>query len=443
MKSILLILFKNTSVLDFSVPVLLKIRQHNPSVKITVLYCHLGRRRILRKGVFYDRVFRENDITQCDLLDLATGPWKPVAKFLRLFIQNSKWDTKSQTAMPSVIRRLHGKLARPLRWLEGRIIGSIDIALGLGRIKPDTVLYDLRNFAFDHRVHAGASGIRESIDAFILRTRPRVFFLPHAPHGSTTDVFVAPPITGSHLPENFEYWTTSQGEDPETLLPQQPEKIQYIGYPGLDSEWLSRFKNRPGDGKCLRILFITRKVATQEAPTKDPYVLEEKEFERLIGMLSNALSECDIRAELIIKPHPSNDFSKIGKRFLQGKFERITVSFEPIYHELDRCDLVCSVYSTILLVPVAAGLPVFLFHSTVQDVVNRHELFKSLYTGLRYYIRTEEDLMRALMEHKAYQAARSGDNDPSPPWAGDIAHVRSHYPDGATTTCVSRLQGLE
>jgi hypothetical protein len=229
------------------------------------------------------------------------------------------------------------------------------------------------------------------------------------------------------------------------MLPRQTEKIRYSGYPGMDSDWLNRFRNSPGE-RNLRILFITRKIEPYRGegiPTNDPFALDEREFERLIGMLSNALSECGVRAEVTIKPHPSNDFSKIRRRFLRGNFKRIDISFEPIYYELERCDLVCSVYSTTLLVPVAAGLPVFLFHSKVQDVVNRHEVFERLYTGLRYYIRTQDDLARAFKEHQAYRVARRKSESVPRPWAGDIEHVRSFFPDGATSECLSGLRALD
>ena len=69
--TILLMITKNTSTLDYAVPLFWKIRQQYPGARLAVLYCALSRRTLLRNSSFYSGFFQRHGIAEYDLANFA------------------------------------------------------------------------------------------------------------------------------------------------------------------------------------------------------------------------------------------------------------------------------------------------------------------------------------------------------------------------------------
>jgi hypothetical protein len=114
---------------------------------------------------------------------------------------------------------------------------------------------------------------------------------------------------------------------------------------------------------------------------------------------------------------------------------RWRITHESIYAEVPRCDLVVSLYSTTLLIPAMAGIPVILLHSRIQDVIHEWEEMKRLYAGLHYYLADPDSLPAVMREVVSGLAAAA----PAAIGEADVRHLREFYPDGALDCCLSRL----
>src|SRR2546430_64 len=66
---ILQIVIKNTSTMDFTLPLLWKIRQEAPRTKVSILYCVSDKRQIVRDGSYFSDFFKQSDIAEYDFGD--------------------------------------------------------------------------------------------------------------------------------------------------------------------------------------------------------------------------------------------------------------------------------------------------------------------------------------------------------------------------------------
>ena len=77
--------------------------------------------------------------------------------------------------------------------------------------------------------------------------------------------------------------------------------------------------------------------------------------------------------ELVIKPHPSNDFQEVRELIAESGLSRWRVEQDSIYATIDESDFIISMYSTAQFIPAMAGLPVMLLHSTTQSILHQEE----------------------------------------------------------------------
>ena len=172
-------------------------------------------------------------------------------------------------------------------------------------------------------------------------------------------------------------------------------------------------------------------------PAVDAFILDYAEFSYYLNLVGTALKNAGVDIELIVKPHPSNDFQALKDVFSESGIPNWRITHEPVYALLPECDFVISLYSTVLLIPAMVGIPVVLLSSRTQSVVHREDTMKQLYTGLRFYLENPEDLPLRLKEviELASERRRTG----GVVWNGDTEHLRYFYPDGATQRCLELL----
>lgn len=439
-RHILLMVIKNISALDYSLPLLWKIRRADPRARVSVLYCVLSRRKILRRSSFYSRVLGDIGAAEYDFADFLQAPFSLATGLWRRLCGRSSWDSPAYKGFRGGLLRRSGRRAqRVLNWCEGFLAHRVDHARVLTTLDPDVIL-------FDNRGRTEFVG-REHFYEYFERTGKRIFLLPHAPHHTGTTAFTPFDERGEALPNYCEFWMPFLHDRTWEVVPQRREQFRRVGYPGLDAEWLAWLRGNGaaatgepalsvGAGRPLRCLFIIRKFlrpGKKRPAGHDAYIFENEEFARYLRLVREAIAGCGREVELVLKPHPSNDYLSCRRELEASGIARWRITHESVYAEVPRCDLVISLYSTTLLIPAMAGIPVILLHSRIQDEIHQWAEMKELYAGLRYYLAEPERLPETMRE--VVKALDRGEA----PVDADVRHLREFYPDGALHRCLERL----
>ena len=102
--NILFIVQKDTSELDFIVPLVWKIKKDSPSVNMSVLYAVINKKMILRKSTFYSGFFSKHQVAEYDLGDFMFKSLPVLGNYLRRKFTFSYWDDISKTGLCSIIK---------------------------------------------------------------------------------------------------------------------------------------------------------------------------------------------------------------------------------------------------------------------------------------------------------------------------------------------------
>ena len=444
--NILMLVIKNTAALDFVLPLLWKIKQDIPQANVSVLYCTLSRKKILRQSRFYSELLGRCGISQYDLADYLRYPYVALRGLWRRVCSKSNWDSSPWEPrlgqLPGGMRAAH-YIQYSLNRLENFLTRNVIVQQILPLLNPDVVL-------FDNTARTRFYG-RDHVYAYLASVKRKVVLLPHAPHHSSTTAFTPFDEQGEELPEYCEFWMPFKFDRTWERLPEKKSQFAYVGYPGLDTEWLEKF--RPGGhvhsahsaraSRCaepLRCLFIIRRFLPKgqtRTPDVDRFIYDYDEFSHYVTLVATALKKAGTDIELIVKPHPSNDFQALRHVFAESGIPNCRITYDSIYAVLSEVDFVISLYSTTLLIPAMAGIPVVLLHSSTQSVVHQEDIMKELYTGLDFYLDSAEDLPLRLNEviEIASERRRTGRAASN----GDAVHLRYFFPDGATQRCLERL----
>jgi hypothetical protein len=460
MMHILQIVIKNTSTIDFTVPVLIEAKSRRPDVRITVLYCVLDRRNILRESLFWDRLFTEHDIQQVDFSSFLRPIFRPFEGLFRKIFSGSKadkihfreaWDfyllngkRKSYTGFVLYLileygwrRLLSNLLQSAATFVENRITTFVvDTNAILTRLNPDFVL-------FDNRSVTRFPG-RDELYDWMYRHRIKVALLPHAPHlRDPSSEFCPFDEKGESLPDFCEFWVPMKFGEPWRQVPDRRGQFQITGYPGLDSAWLERSR-RGFDGKksCarpsgkIRCLFVMRRympMGKVRPANLDPYIVDHQDVFGPLVALAQSFSMLGREVEVILKPHPANNYSMLEADMAHSGFSEWSISHDPMYPLLSEVDLVVGLFSTVLLIPAMAGIPTVLIRTGLQDIVHSQwPLLEELYARLSYYVPDIEKLTPTLDRVLAQVDSGRGNDDES--------HLRHFFQDYAINEVLNRLQ---
>ncbi len=456
---ILQVVIKNTSTMDFTAPVLVELKQRSPNIQLTVLFCVMDKRNILRQSRFYETIFTEYEIRQIDFLNFLRPLWRPAEGLLRRFFSGSnadkvhlheayefyslKHEVKSRIGFMIYLIRsyrfsdLTSTFMQYIATMAERYLGTIIFKpeVLLDEIAPDIIL-------FDNRALTHFPG-RDDFYAWMYKHKVKVALLPHAPHlRDPIREFCAFDEKGQSLPDFCEFWVPMKFGEPWKQIPDRRSQFRITGYPGLDSLWLERCVSNGGVfNPCIksrnkvRCLFVLRRYipkGVDRPPKLDPYIVDYEDVFDTLMALRRSFKELNQEVELILKPHPANNYSVLASDMMHFGFSDWRISHESIYALLAEVDMVVGLFSTVLLVPSMAGIPTVLIKTRLQEVVHSEwPLLESMYTNMQYYAPTLDGLTPVL--EKALINIGSHHN------SEDSVRLRRFFPDNATENVVSSL----
>ncbi len=458
---ILQIVVKNTSTLDFTLPILWKLRARDQSCRISILYCVFDKRQILRSSRFYSNFFKRIHAEEYDFADFLKRPWHLTSWLLRALFSSAPADKVHLADLYRTYRK--GRDNTDNRGLMAFLVSLFQryslVSLvsnvfknGLARVERaitprlihlDRILptFNADTVLFDNRATTKFPG-RELFFQYFSRIRRPVVLLPHAPHlRDPVSEFCPFDEHGEVLPSYCNFWMPLRFGTPWVKVPDKKDQFSYVGYPGLDSEWLDflRKKRQATKLKCLVIIRRYLEEGEKRPADLDPYIIDYDEFIRPMRLLAEAVKRTGKEIDVIIKPHPANNYKCLARDLKKVGLRHWSITHEPVFALLQEIDLVVSLFSTILLVPAMSGIPTLVLNSKLQRHVHEEwSLLRDLYTNMEFYV---EDLAgfssvfaNALNRLMQKSVAAIKDND--------INHLRYYFPSGATEVCLEKITAL-
>lgn len=434
-KHLVQIVIKNTSTMDFATPLLWHIRRDHPGCRITVLYCTSNKRQILGNSRWFSEFHRAHGIEELDFSDFFRTPFSPLAPLWKNLFATRPSDRLSL----GEIRRAGISLTNPkaLALLAQRRLAPLEAALGpklvdvggiLERLAPDLIL-------FDNRTTSDFYG-RDEIFAWMYKKRKPVVLLPHGPHYVwNTDEFVPFDERGERFPKFCDHWMPFIHGTPWEAAPEARNQFEYIGYPGLDTEWINDCMKSKSKNPRPRVLWVTRKFYPKgmtRPSNADPFTMDYVEMFEASARLARAIRDGGLDVEVVVKPHPSGNLRLTSELLDSAGLQNYVISLEPFYKLLPEIDAAVSLFSTSILMQVLFGIPTIVLDSTVQHFVHsKWNVLRKLYTGFRWFISAETDLCVALGEALSNPSVET-----------DVRHARSFFSDKACERGVERLETL-
>ncbi len=465
---ILQIVIKNTSTMDFTLPFFWKLREQWPDVRLSILYCVFDKRQILRKSKFYSASFKEFGVHEYDFADFLKRPYKNIIFFLRWIFSRAPADKihirekyrsyrEERNGLQSFFSFIFYLLkSYSIKSLFSSIVSNflvyVEQNIGPRIVRLDEILSDLNAdvFLFDNRTKTAFYG-RDLFYEYFDNARKPIVLIPHAPHfRDPVSEFCPFDEKGNPLPDYCDFWIPLRYGTPWVQLPERKKQFAIVGYPGCDSKWLryllpkdpkhvARRENKTVVGKEIKCLFIIRRylpAGQKRTPGLDPFIVDYNDLDKPLKAITRAINMCKEDIELIIKPHPSNNYNILVEDFKKAGIKHWSITYEPIYALLKEIDIVVSLFSTILLVPAIAGIPTVIVNSKLQQHVHQGwDLLREIYTGMRFYIEDAEQFPKIFCDILTETKTAGNEKVVS----HDINHLREYFPDGSLDLCVKRL----
>ena len=460
---ILQIIVKNTSTMDFTLPLLWKAHESHPDYRPSILYCTFDKRQILRRSGYYSHQFEACGVTEYDFACFLKKPYcyfRPLLRWmfsrspadkmhLRELFQQCKGSTHLSRLVRLILLLLKGQTLRAfvdslvksaLVWLERHTAPKmIPVETILPRLAPDLVLFDNRSTTTFYG--------REHFYAYFDEHQKPVVLIPHGPHfRDPISEFTPFDEQGQILPTYCDYWMPLRFGTPWICTPKQKKQYAVVGYPGFDQDWLTNVMNRSAhvasasDKRTRKCLFIVRRylpAGVQREAGLDPFIVDYEDFMEPLKALSEAIRLSGEEIEVIVKPHPVNNYKELAHDFAKAGIQHWRITHEPIYAVLPEVDLVVSLFSTILLVPALAGIPTLVIETQLQRHVHQEwALLRDLYTKLSFYVEHAEAVPTT------FQKILVGGEVIRVACRQDIEHLRYYFPDRAIAAGLNRITWL-
>jgi len=431
------IVIKNTSTLDFTIPLFWHIRNNDQSIKISILYCVFDKREILRNSLFYTDFCRQHNIQLYDFSDFLK--WR--APLLRKFLRGSKIE---RMTFFEIRRKLKKGCVKSLFDLTKLILYKVKLTIQrrlvdfnniLPKIAPDIVFFDNR----DNTRFIG----RDSVFSYLYNQQVPTYLIPHAPHmRDAISEFCPFDEKGEALPNFCRFMIPFKHGTPWVGMEEKKGQFFISGYPGFDSDWIqycTKGKANMGKEGPISLLFIIRRFlpkGVKRAKDTDIFIIDYEEFIKPLRLIKSSMLLSGREIHLIIKPHPANNYNELQKVMEVEGIASWEISHEPIYGLLNRVDITCSLASTVLLVPALASIPTIIFDTSLQRTIHKTwDKLEDLYVNMQFYLRENDRFQSVLLDiiDKQHKGC-------------DEQEIRKSFEDFSSSHIVSRInseKGLE
>ncbi len=424
-KTSLFITYKATSELDFIVPLIWKMKKEDPSAKIAVLYGVINKKMLLRESTFYSDFFKKHDVAEYDLGDFMFRSFPRIRDFLKKRFANSYWDGITEKGT-GLVKRAFNKI---VKFIDRTITSLIDYEYLFSSFQPDRIFFALRGYL---------PPMKQKFYDYTYKANVPVFLYPQGAFASSGSYDVSYGVKRNEcdrtIPEFAEVWYSFSQEFVAERYPDIKDQCHYVGYTGLDSEWLNYLAadNDKRENK-LKCLFIIRKFVRNNS---DDWVFDHDEFMPIARAVVDSLKKTGLEITLVVKPHPSNDFEKVKNVFSRLGYDNLEVTYESIYEVMGNCDFAISISSTVMLVPAVYGMPVIFLNSSVKDTFERWEPMKDLFGDLEFYVESLNDLNSTVSK---VVSGLQNEAEIENLIKNDVHHFRKFFPDGSADLCLKRL----
>jgi len=391
-KKILHLVIKNTSSLDFVLPLFWKLRKEHPDYSLSILYCVFNKKSILRGSSYYSETFSSINVQEYDF-SYFTKRWFYWLSFIfKKLLSSPRADKLSFLEIKKKLYKLDLCAIRDLFSLifEKILYVWVNAIVDFERImlffSPDIIL-------LDNRSRTKFPGKDEMFN-YMYTEQKRVVLIPHAPHyRDPVSEFCPFDEDGESFPDFCEHWMPMKFGTPwKSLGWNMPNKrFIYSGYPGFDKEWLNFCMRAKLDkNEKHKVLFVIRRFLDKDVKREkntDYYILDFDEFYSNLILLKEAIIKQTSQIDVIIKPHPSNNYKKLRRVLKDVGLVNAQISYEPIYALLPIIDVVVSLPSTISLIPAMAGIPTLVLNTPLQQKIhNKWKILEELYSSMCYFI---------------------------------------------------------
>lgn len=378
-KKILQIVIKNTSTLDFSLPLLWAIRKKYSEANICIFFTVLNKNQIIRYSDFYLEFCNTNKIELLDFSNFLKFKNHIIRKSVSLLFSSPvsdispiKWQTcLTISGIMNIIRTMRIKFITKLEKFVIKYMVNHKSIYTL--INPDLVL-------FDNRTVTNFSG-RKEMYSFFERKKIPVVLLPHAPHyaSETAEFCKFDENSDDFMPNYTEHWIPFKYGKPWKLFLNKRNQFIFIGYPGLDSRWhknnIYKKNKKYNEKKKIKCLILTRKFYPKGYKRKqysDIATLEYDESLNFIRSITESIKAVTSDVEFIVKPHPSSSLHQNQEIISKAGLNNFTINYDSFYNILCDIDIVISQFTTSLAIPIAYKIPTVLVNSTMQSHIMKN-----------------------------------------------------------------------
>lgn len=422
---LLQIVTKNTSTLDYSLPILWKTRKEYPEARIVVLFSAGNKKQLLRHSVFFTDFFVHHGIEVLDFSDFLKTKSGWFKKLWQKFTVSSPSDALS--FFDKIKHALEKRLASQF----------VDLSQVLPGLNPDIILFDQKTFT------EGFYGKNIFYDYLIWEKKP-IVLMPHAPHFiNPTDEYFSFYEKNPDITDLADFWKPFQFGKPEENLPTRASHFPFVGYPGLDAEWLEYLlKGKTARTETtLTCLLVIRKFLPKgfvRPENYDPFTLDYTDMKDFLTGVGQALKKNGVTVKLLVKPHPSNNFKMTVDLFKTLDLPPWEISFEPFYGVLPQVDFGIGLFSTANVIPMLGGIPMILVNTKLHQFVHQSwDVLADMYRGLDNLASNSNELdvsLKNIVDH--LYKGRPGDI------YRDGAYLRKFFPDGSLAKIMSRIKTL-
>ena len=430
------IVFKNTSTIDYTLPLLWDLKKSDPNHEIQLIYCVLSKKQILRNSTFISKTLNDVGGKELDLSDFIKPTYRGLYRMLaHLFEapeadkQNSADIKYTQSKNPFHILKMLLSYSKMFvsRKLQQLIINNfVDFNAFIEACDSDVVL-------FDNRSRTNLPGVQRIYDLLEKNKTPTVL-LPHAPHYiSEFECYMPYEPNGRAITDYCDVWLPLHFAKKAENDPAKDSQISRIGYPAFDKKWrLHLMGSQQKDPKVVNCLYIGRKFldkGTKKPDVFDPFTLEYEEVLHDFSLMKEAFANSSHEIKLIVKPHPSSNFEMLAELIQEAGIINFEITQEIFYGVLPQIDFCISPFSTSILLPALSGIPTIVFNSELQDFVHQKwNVLEKLYTNMELYLNNNEDLSAYVK--KAIEKGQNN-NFENEEDLQDFSILREYYPDNA------------